>query len=129
MRELMLVLKAVADKNRMRILKMLERKSMCVCELAAVLGIKQPSVSKHLVILKNAGLILDERNSQWIDYKLCREKVNHYAPVMLKQLEDWVNDDPCVKRDRKKSASLCRLEICKKISVSKRANKRKGNKL
>ena len=37
MRELMLVLKAVADKNRMRILKMLERKSMCVCELAAVL--------------------------------------------------------------------------------------------
>ena len=48
MRELMLVLKAVADKNRMRILKMLEQKSMCVCELAAVLGIKQPSVSKHL---------------------------------------------------------------------------------
>lgn len=115
MRELMLVLKAVADKNRMRILKMLEKKNMCVCELAAVLGIKQPSVSKHLVILKNAGLIQDERNSQWIDYKLCREIVNLYAPVMLKQLEAWVNDDPCVKRDRKKSASLCRLEICKKI--------------
>jgi len=126
MRELMLVLKAVADKNRMRILKMLERKSMCVCELAAVLGITQPSVSKHLVILKNAGLIQDERNSQWIDYKLCREIVNRYAPVMLKQLEAWVNDDPCVKRDRKKSASLCRLEICKKTSASKRANKRKG---
>ena len=67
MRDLMLVLKAVADKNRMRILKMLERKSMCVCELAAVLGIKQPSVSKHLVILKNAGLIEDERNGQGAD--------------------------------------------------------------
>ena len=62
MRELMGVLKAVADKNRMRILKMLEKKSMCVCELAAVLKIKQPSVSKHLSILKNAGLIQDERN-------------------------------------------------------------------
>ena len=81
MRELMLVLKAVADKNRMRILKMLERKSMCVCELAAVLGIKQPSVSKHLVILKNAGLIQDERNGQWIDYSLCRARINQYAPV------------------------------------------------
>ncbi len=115
MRELMLVLKAVSDKNRMRILKMLEKKNMCVCELAAVLGIKQPSVSKHLVILKNAGLIQDERNSQWIDYKLCREIVNCYAPVMLKQLKQWINDDPCVKHDRKKSASLCRLEICKKI--------------
>ena len=114
MRELMLVLKAVADKNRMRILKMLEKKRMCVCELAAVLGITQPSVSKHLVILKNAGLIQDERNSQWIDYKLCRELVNHHAPVMLKHLKQWVNDDPCVKRDRKKAASLCRLEICKK---------------
>lgn len=127
--ELMLVLKAVADKNRMRILKMLEKKNMCVCELAAVLGITQPSVSKHLSLLKNAGLVRDERNGQWIDYNLCREKVNQYAPVILKQIEAWVNDDPCVKHDKKTAAALCREEVCKKTSASKRANKRKGNKL
>ena len=74
----MRVLKAVADKNRMRILKMLEKKKMCVCELAAVLEIRQPSVSKHLSLLKNAGLIQDERNGQWIDYSLCTEKINNH---------------------------------------------------
>jgi len=114
MRELMLVLKAVADKNRMRILKMLERKSMCVCELAAVLGIRQPSVSKHLVILKNAGLIQDERSGQWIDYSLCRERVNQYAPFVREALKKWLNDDPLVASDRKKAATLCRHELCKK---------------
>jgi ArsR family transcriptional regulator len=114
MRELLKVLKAAGDKNRLRILKMLEQKDMCVCELSAALGITQPSVSKHLSLLKEAGLVSDEREGQWIDYKLCRDKVNHYAPVLLKQLEDWVNDDPVVKRDRRTAATLCRQEICKK---------------
>ena len=114
MRELMLVLKAVADKNRMRILKMLEKKSMCVCELAATLKIKQPSVSKHLSILKNAGLIQDERNGQWIDYSLCNEQVNKYSPVMQATIKKWLNDDPTIKSDLKKTKTLCRQEICKK---------------
>ena len=62
MRELILVLKAAADPTRIRIVKMLERKSMCVCELTAVLGIQQSSVSHHLRILKDAGLVDDFRN-------------------------------------------------------------------
>ncbi|MBM4309698.1 MAG: winged helix-turn-helix transcriptional regulator [Deltaproteobacteria bacterium] len=114
MRELMIVLKAVADKNRMRILKMLEKKSMCVCELAAVLGIKQPSVSKHLVILKNAGLVEDERNGQWIDYSLCRARINLYAPFIRDALKKWLNDDPVIAFDRNKATTLNRVDICKK---------------
>ena len=114
MRELLKVFKAAGDKNRLRILKMLEQKNMCVCELSAALGITQPSVSKHLSLLKEAGLVSDEREGQWIDYKLCQEKVNHYAPVILRQLKRWVNDDHCVKHDKKTAATLCRQEICKK---------------
>lgn len=114
MRELLKVFKAAGDKNRLRILKMLEQKNMCVCELAAALGITQPSVSKHLRLLKEAGLVADERDGQWIEYRLCGETVNLYAPVILKQLKQWVNDDFCVAHDRKKAAGLCRQEICKK---------------
>jgi len=114
MRELLKVLKAVSDKNRLRILKMLEQKEMCVCELSVALGVTQPSVSKHLSLLKEAGLVRDVREGQWIDYKLCDEKVNQYALVILKQLKPWINDDPCIKRDRKTAANLCRQEICKK---------------
>ena len=113
-RELMGVLKAVADKNRMRILKMLEKKPMCVCELAAVLKIKQPSVSKHLSILKNAGLIQDERNGQWIDYSQCTENINKYTPVMQSNVKNWLNDDPIIKSDLQKTKTLCRQDLCKK---------------
>jgi ArsR family transcriptional regulator, arsenate/arsenite/antimonite-responsive transcriptional repressor len=114
MRELLKVFKAAGDKNRLRILKMLEQRNMCVCELAAALGITQPSVSKHMSLLKEAGMVMDEREGQWILYRLCDEKVNQYAPVILKQLTAWANDDPCVKHDKKTAASLCRQELCKK---------------
>jgi ArsR family transcriptional regulator len=112
MRELVLVLKAVADKNRMRILKMLEKKNMCVCELAAVLEIKQPSVSKHLSILKNAGLIQDERSGQWIEYSPCHARINKYAPLLQASLKKWINEDPLIVSDREKAKTLCRYEIC-----------------
>ena len=114
MRELLKVFKAAGDKNRLRILKMLQHKNMCVCELSVALGITQPSVSKHMSLLKEAGLVCDEREGQWIIYRLCDEKINQYAHVILKQLNVWVNDDPCVKHDKKTAATLCRQEICKK---------------
>ena len=112
--DLISVLKAVGDKNRMRILKMLEIKRMCVCEIAAVLGIKQPSVSRHLVIMKNAGLIKDERNGQWIDYALCTEAINRYAPELLAKIKGWINDDKTIIEDRKKIKTLCRERLCRK---------------
>ncbi len=102
MRDLIIVLKAVADKNRLRIIKMLENKKMCVCELAAVLEITQPSVSKHLSILNNAGILKDERNGQWIDYSLNDEKINQYAPVIKNTLKEWLNNDIRIKDDLKK---------------------------
>jgi len=113
-RALLSVLKAVADKNRVRIIKMLEQKPMCCCEMAAVLGITQPSVSKHLSILKNAGLITDERNGQWIDYSLSKENINEYAPVIQAHLRQWVNEDTAIVRDRKKISTVKREEICKR---------------
>lgn len=114
MRELVKVFKAAGDKNRLRILKMLERKDMCVCELAAVLGIAQPSVSRHMSLLKEAGLVRDEREGQWIIYRLCDEKVNQYAPALLRQLQAWVNDDATIVRDKNMLPALCRQEICKR---------------
>jgi len=114
MRDLMLVLKAVADKNRMRILKMLEKKNMCVCELAAVLEITQPSVSKHLSILKNAGFIEDARSGQWIEYSTCHTRINEYAPVLQATVKKLINDDPLIMADREKAKNLDRVLICKK---------------
>jgi ArsR family transcriptional regulator len=114
MKDLVKVFKAVADPNRIRILKMLQQKKMCVCELAAVLGITQPSVSRHLSMMRDAGLVRDERNCQWIDYELCEEKVNKYAPVIMGHIKSWINDNPRIKEDAAKIKHLNREALCKK---------------
>ncbi len=114
MRELVKVFKALGDKNRLRILKMLQHKKMCVCELAAALGISQPSVSRHLSLMRDAGLVTDERNGPWIDYALCEENINPYTQAIMSHLSEWINDDPYVKGDLKKVKSMKREELCRK---------------
>ena len=114
MKEMVKVFKAVADPNRIRILKMLQQKKMCVCELSAVLGITQPSVSRHLSMLRDAGLVRDERNVQWIDYELCAEKINEYAPVLMGHIRKWINEDPRISRDAGMLKTLNREKLCKK---------------
>ena len=54
MKEFTRVMKALSDPNRVKIVKLLERRSLCVCELQAALGIAQPTVSSHLKVLEDA---------------------------------------------------------------------------
>ena len=72
MQEFTRVFKAFADRNRARILKMLEGHELCVCQIEAVLGLKQSTVSKHLSVLKRAGLVEARRKGTWVFYSLSR---------------------------------------------------------
>lgn len=113
MRDLVSVFKGLADPTRLRIIKLLEKKSMCVCELTAVLKIKQSSVSHHLKILKDTGLVNDVRSGQWVDYELAIEEYNEYALELLKKLSDWLNDNSKVMEDLEASKKVNRKDICK----------------
>ena len=110
MRELEKVLKALADNKRLRILKMLERRKMCVCELAFVLGITQPSASRHLKKLKNAGLIENEQNGFWTDYYLNQK--GKYSGILTRYLKSWCNSDDAVKKDLEKAKKANRQKLC-----------------
>jgi len=63
-------LKALADAKRMQIIRLLGRRSICVCELESLVELTQPAVSHHLKILKEAGLVTDTRQGRWIFYSL-----------------------------------------------------------
>ena len=65
MREYLRVMKAAADGTRVKILKMLQQRNLCVCEMRAVLGISQPSVSRHLRLLEDADLVRSEKDGMW----------------------------------------------------------------
>jgi len=62
--------KALADETRLRILALLTRGELCVCELTAVLGVGQSKASRHLAVLRNAGLVTDRRHGMWVYYSL-----------------------------------------------------------
>ena len=111
MKELERLLKAVADKNRIRILKLLEKKKMCVCELSFLLGITQPSTSRHLRKLESSGLIEDEQDGLWTNYFLPAAG-RSYVKTILTNIHSWLNDDPVIKSDRKRAGKINRAKLC-----------------
>lgn len=67
------IFKALSDENRLRILNLLRNGELCVCDIEAVLRIKQSNVSRHLNKLKIAKIIVSEKKSQWVYYRLNEE--------------------------------------------------------
>ena len=70
MNDLLNIFKALSDETRLRILKLLERGELCVCDIVAALDMIQPNVSFHLGVLKDAGLIKDRKQGKWIHYRI-----------------------------------------------------------
>lgn len=61
----------LSDETRLRcILLLLKEKEVCVCDLSSILESTQPKISRHLAVLRQSGLVLDERRGQWVYYSL-----------------------------------------------------------
>jgi len=107
------VMKALSDPNRVKIVKLLQQKVMCVCELQAALKISQPSVSKHLKILEAAGLVDYQKDGLWVNYYPADGHHSPYAANLLGNIKHWLNDDPDLADLMKQATFLNREEICK----------------
>ncbi len=114
MREFVKVMKALSDPNRVKIIKMLERESMCVCELECALGIAQPTVSKHLKVLEEAGLAAYQKDKLWVNYMLADGKRNDYAEMMLGNLKGWLNEVSEIRTLVEKLPEIDREKICRR---------------
>lgn len=95
------VAKALADPNRVRILKLLEDGELCVCQISTALGIGGPAVSKGLAALKAAGLVHQRRDGRWAYYRLAAHALNPYAPLFLDLLRRTLADDPMIAEDKR----------------------------
>jgi DNA-binding transcriptional ArsR family regulator len=103
------VMKAVSDPTRVRILKILEGGEICVCQIIAVIQLSQSTISKHLFLLKVAGLIKDRKDKKWVFYSLDGKDGDGYAGRVLRNLRGWLNDDPVIARDRERTVSAREL--------------------
>ena len=99
LRDYEMVLKAAADPNRARILKMLEGGEMCVCQIVAALGLSQSTISKHLSLLHAAGLVEERKEGRWVHFRLGDAAINEYAQPLLALIGGWLHKDATVKAD------------------------------
>ncbi len=114
MKDFLKVMKALSDPNRVKIIKMLQHKEMCVCEMQATLQIAQPSVSKHLKILEDAGLVTPHKDGLWVNYQLTDGSSSPYAASLLGNLRHWLEDDLELTEIVEKLPAIRREDICGK---------------
>ena len=114
MKSFVKVMNALSDSNRVKIIKLLLHKTMCVCELQMALGIAQPTVSKHLKILENAQLVSSRKEGLWVNYSINDSRVNPYAATLLDNLRRWLDDDIEISRLLSRISSYDRYKICAK---------------
>ena len=108
------IMKALSDPNRVKIIKMLQHRPLCVCEMQSALGISQPNVSNHLRILENAGLVEYYKEGLWVNYYLADGKASPYAASLLGNLRHWLDDDPQIAELMKKVPDLDRTKILRR---------------
>lgn len=106
------IFKALSDKSRIRIIKMLQKKSLCVCEITEILKLATSTVSNHLSILTDAGLIKREKDGKWINYRINNNSKDNFISSILIYLQFILNDDDTIKNDIKKIDSVDRNILC-----------------
>ena len=74
---------ALADATRLRTLVLLAtRGELCVCRLVGALGVSQPKMSRHLAFLRDAGMVRDRRQGQWVHYRVSEDLPDWAAAVL-----------------------------------------------
>lgn len=117
---------AIFDPYRLQIIKLLQSREMCVCELAAVLNLSSPRISQHLAVLKRANIVKERREGKWIYYSLIPKTMNDFNVSWNQFLESPLNGLPALKslflRLQKTDLAGVR-ERCKPLSSAKKVHR------
>jgi len=95
------MIKALGDETRLRILKLLLKRELCVCELEAALSLPQSRVSRHLTVLRSLGLVEDRREGTWIFYSLFKSQ-NDFEKSVIQIIRNSLSDSELVNQDEKR---------------------------
>lgn len=106
-------LKVLAHPERLRILDVLRREPECVCHLEALLGKPQPYVSQQLRLLREAGVICDEKQGQNVFYRVCDAQVLAWLDAVLEPINQYVLD-----RSRHQMLNECSCPKCTPVLIA-----------
>jgi len=114
MKESSNIFKVLSDKNRLRILKMLQYRPLCVCEITSILKLAPSTISQHLSLLKKAGFITEHREGRWNSYSINRSPEDERITAILTSLDFWIADLNEVDSDRSKLKSVSKFLLTSK---------------
>jgi ArsR family transcriptional regulator, arsenate/arsenite/antimonite-responsive transcriptional repressor len=110
MRKFTNITKALADPNRVRILLALRRRELCVCQIIALSPLAPSTISKHLSILNQAGLVVPRKTERWVYYRLPGRE----SPFAVRKAVDWVRQSLAqsaeARADQKKLKQILKLD-------------------
>jgi ArsR family transcriptional regulator len=117
LRKIIDITKALSDPNRVRALMLLADGPLCVCQIIEMLGLAPSTTSKHMSILRQAGLVEADKQGRWMHYGIAGKGA---APQIRKAIR-WVvsdlDDDPQIQRDKTKLKKLLKVDkeaLCRK---------------
>jgi DNA-binding transcriptional ArsR family regulator len=106
------VFKALNDPNRIRIMKMLSERELCMCEVREILDLSSSTVSKHLTILRDADLLLDSKDGKWVNFRLNDKSEHRLVRSVIALIKNSFEDDEAIQEDLKKLHRVNRMKIC-----------------
>ncbi|MCY3019156.1 MAG: metalloregulator ArsR/SmtB family transcription factor [Planctomycetota bacterium] len=109
MRECLVIAKALGDAQRVRALMSLRSRELCLCQLIELLGLSPSTVSKHMAILNQAGLVESRKQGRWVHYRLPGKSAHPCVVGAIRWLKGCLARDRQVRADEQRVRAVCRL--------------------
>ncbi|MES0340814.1 MAG: metalloregulator ArsR/SmtB family transcription factor [Candidatus Humimicrobiaceae bacterium] len=117
LKEMEKIIKALADKNRLRIIYLLNgKRDICVCEITDIIGLSQPTISSHLRLLENAGLVESNKDGLWVNYN-----INSQAELFSRRSIEMICND--LKKDKQAISDLKKLKAIDRDKICRKTHK------
>lgn len=104
------ITKAMADPQRARILMALAGRELCVCQITELLGLAPSTISRHLSVLSNAGLVEATKKGRWVYYRLAGKEAGADVRGALRWAAASLAESPEIEKDRKRLEKILRID-------------------
>ncbi len=108
--------KALSDENRVRVLLALRRRELCVCQIVELLDLAPSTVSKHMAVLRRAGLVEARREGRWIHYRRAEPVTMEHVRASLAWVDRFAGRSATAREDRARLREILKLtpeDLCR----------------
>jgi DNA-binding transcriptional ArsR family regulator len=115
MHEFLAIHKALSDGSRVRALMALTAGELCVCQVVELLKLAPSTVSKHMAVLHQAGLVETRKDGRWVYYRLAEQSGSACARAALSAALEALAGDARIREDKQRLKSIRRMsreELC-----------------